>query len=252
MTFASCAEIVQKSDPDRFLATMSVPTKFRGPLFALYAFNVEVSRAPWVSSEPTINQMRLQWWRDVLQEIAVGKQVRRHEVATPLATIIDGHSVAVLTDLIEARQWDIYSDPFDSSTEFDSYLQATAGGLMWVAARATGAETGEPAAREFGYCSGLANWFRAVPGLLARGRMPLLDDSDGALVKLAQDGLVRLNAAQNALPAKARTAAYAGWQTSSILSAVAANPATVIGGRLHKSEFSRRSSLLWRVMRGRP
>ena len=48
---------------------MAAPLAARQILFPLYAFNVEVARAPWVASEPMIGEMRLQWWRDVLEEI---------------------------------------------------------------------------------------------------------------------------------------------------------------------------------------
>lgn len=78
-----CAGIVERGDPDRFRAAMAAPPKARAVLFPLYAFNVEVSRAPWASQEPMIAEMRLQWWRDALDEIATGKPARRHEVVTP-------------------------------------------------------------------------------------------------------------------------------------------------------------------------
>ncbi|MCR9114839.1 MAG: phytoene synthase, partial [Rhodobacteraceae bacterium] len=41
----ACAGLVQRGDPDRFAATMAAPVAARAGLFAIYAFNVEVSRA---------------------------------------------------------------------------------------------------------------------------------------------------------------------------------------------------------------
>ena len=76
----ACAAIVEKGDPDRFLAAMAAPVAARRVLFPLYALNIEVARAPWVTEEAMIAEMRLQWWRDALAEIAAGGQVRRHEV----------------------------------------------------------------------------------------------------------------------------------------------------------------------------
>ncbi|MGR3292111.1 MAG: squalene/phytoene synthase family protein, partial [Paracoccaceae bacterium] len=66
MSFERCAEIVLNGDPDRFLATMAAPVAKRGALFAVYAFNVEVTRAAWASAEPMICEIRLQWWLDAL------------------------------------------------------------------------------------------------------------------------------------------------------------------------------------------
>jgi phytoene/squalene synthetase len=85
MTLTACAALVERGDPDRFRAAMAAPPPARNVLFPLYAFNLEVARAPQVASEPLIGEMRLQWWRDALAEIAAGGPVRRHEVTTPLA-----------------------------------------------------------------------------------------------------------------------------------------------------------------------
>ncbi|MEM7645152.1 MAG: squalene/phytoene synthase family protein, partial [Pseudomonadota bacterium] len=87
---AACADLVQRGDPARFRAVMAAPLGLRRMLFPLYAFNIEVARAPWVTQEPMIAEMRLQWWRDALEEIGAGGAVRRHEVVTPLAQILDG------------------------------------------------------------------------------------------------------------------------------------------------------------------
>ncbi len=67
MSLAACAALVERGDPDRFLAVMAAPAWARARLFPLYAFNLEVARAPWVTEEPMIAEMRLQWWRDVVE-----------------------------------------------------------------------------------------------------------------------------------------------------------------------------------------
>ncbi|MGB3250003.1 MAG: squalene/phytoene synthase family protein, partial [Tabrizicola sp.] len=72
MTVAACAGLVQRGDPDRFRAVMAAPVEARAQLFPLYAFNLEVARAPWVTQEPLIAEMRLQWWRDVVENAASG------------------------------------------------------------------------------------------------------------------------------------------------------------------------------------
>ena len=41
--FAYCAELVRDADRDRYLATLFAPSRQREALFALYAFNVEVT-----------------------------------------------------------------------------------------------------------------------------------------------------------------------------------------------------------------
>ena len=246
MSLNACAALVERGDPDRFLAAMAAPVAARRVLFPLYAFNVEVSRAPWVTQETMIAEMRLQWWRDALEEIGGGGgAVRAHEVTTPLAGVIDADSAALLDRLVQARRWDIYRDPFEDAAHFSDYLDATSGHLAWVAARSLGVVEGEATVRDIAWASGLANWFLAIPELEARGRVPLVDGRIEAVKALAQDGLRRLGAT----PSKAaKPALLATWRARSILKRAAAAPERVAAGALQGSEFKRRTSLFWRAL----
>ncbi|MBF9032344.1 squalene/phytoene synthase family protein, partial [Rhodobacterales bacterium HKCCE3408] len=173
MSLQACADIVQRADPERFRAAMTAPVEARRVLFPLYAFNIEVARAPWVTAEPMIAEMRLQFWRDTLEEIGAGREPRAHEVAEELG-FLDARATQILDALIEARRRDIGTEPFEDDTAFDIYLVRTAGHLAWVAARALGADEGaEPVIRDAAWAGGLAAYFRAIPALEAAGRRPL-------------------------------------------------------------------------------
>jgi phytoene/squalene synthetase len=245
VSLEACAEIVQRGDPDRFAAVMAAPTAARARLFPLYAFNLEVARAPWVSKEPMIGEMRLQWWRDVVAEPVP----RAHEVAGPFHALIQEASLplTVIDRLIEARIHDVYGEPFADMAAFDRYLDDTAGGLMWLAAKACGG-TDEPAARALGWAMGLANYLRAVPELEARGRQPLPDGRTEAVQALAKDGLQRLALAKGRVPVAATLAA---WQARGLLRQVVADPAVVAKGAMGLSEFALRGGLLWAAFTGR-
>jgi phytoene/squalene synthetase len=245
MSLQACAELVQRADPDRFLAAMAAPPAARAVLFPLYAFNVEVARAPWVTEEPMIAEMRLQWWRDALSEIAGDGPVRAHQVTDPLARVLDADGAALLDRLIQARRWDIYRDPFQDAGHFEDYLDATAGHLAWVSARSLGATTGEAAVRDIAFASGLANWFLAIPQLQARGRIPLVDGRVPAIRDLAAQGLQRLARAR--APRASRAALLATWRAGALLRQARAHPDRVAAG-LTQSEFHRRGSLLWRTL----
>jgi phytoene/squalene synthetase len=252
MTVDACAALVERGDPDRFLAVMAAPMAARARLFPLYAFNLEVARAPWVTKEPMIAEMRLQWWRDVVAETAP----RAHEVAGPFHALIGAASlpVEVIDRLIAARQWDIYRDAFADEAALDTYLDDTAGGLMWLAARALGAsDQAEVAVRSYGWAAGLAGFLRAVPELEARGRIPLVDGRAQAVRALAAKGLMRLDRARKAsatVPRQCRPALLAGWQAEGLLRQVLADPSAVAEGRLQLSEFARRGRLLWQSLTG--
>ena len=248
MELQACADLVAKGDPDRFAAAMAAPVEARRVLFPLYAFNLEVARAPWVVSEPMIGEMRLQWWRDALAEIAAGEPVRRHEVATPLGEVLTPALAEGLDALVAARRWDLYREPFADEAALLGYLDATGATLSWTAAAALGAGAGaEDRVRAFGRGAALARYFVAVPELEARGRVPLVDGRPEAVAGLARQTLVAMPARatlKRALPPLARSALIEAWQARGVLARAARDPSRVVEGRLAPSEFRRRLGLL--------
>ena len=256
MTLQACAALVERGDPDRFSATMAAPPTARESLFPLYAFNLEVARAPWVTQEPLIAEMRLQWWRDVVAAPASGAALA-HEVAGPLHHVVHSKNLPIQTldRLIAARRWDIGQNPFTTTTDLTDYLEDTGAALMWLAAKSLNApDTAEQTARDAGWATALATYLRAVPDLIARGRLPLPDPSPEAIAALAQKGLDRLTKAQNArvtIPWPAAPALYPAHQTRALLALAAKDPAAVAQGRLTLSEFSKRRGLAWCALTGR-
>ena len=254
MTPDACAALVEKSDPDRFAATMAAPPGARVRLWPLYAYNLEIARAAWVSPEPMVSQMRLQWWVDTVLAMP-GAAPKAHEVAEPLHALVakTGLPVALLAGMAEARDWDAGSGVFADRAAFDAYLDATAGNLMWAAALALGAPPGaEAAVRDLAYGSGLANWFCAVAELRSRNRQPLPDESPGAVAMLARDGLARIaRADRSAILRSAAPALFPGWQAEGLLTQAAREPERVLAGRLGLSEFARRWGLARMALTGR-
>lgn len=246
MSTQACADLLHRGDPDRFLATMAAPVWARDILFPIYAFNVEVARAPWMTKEPMIAEMRLQWWRDMLTEIASGGGVRRHEIATPLAGVLDGAGAEALDRLVLARRRDTGDEPFADAEDFESYLADTGGVLMEVATAALGGMDSGPAAL-LGQVGALTNYLLAVPALIAAGRRPLPDLDEAAISTLAGRYLARLSKGPLATHRPSREMKIAGlsaWRTRAILGQARRDPGAVLDGRLGTSEFRRRVSLL--------
>ena len=62
--------LVARVDPDRWLSSRFISdAKKRADVVALYAFDYELARAPRVASNPMIGEIRLTWWREVLDEV---------------------------------------------------------------------------------------------------------------------------------------------------------------------------------------
>ncbi len=251
----ACADLVRRADPERFKAAMAAPVTAREKLLPIYAFNAEVARAPWVTAEPMIAEMRLQWWRDVLEEIRSGGPVRRHEVATPLAAVLDEEGTRLLDDLIVVRRWDVYKDPFENAGAFEDYLTKTAGHLMWASARVLGAEDkSQTGVLGVGYAHGLANYLRAIPALEAAKRVPLQDGRPEAVRTLAEIGLKRLAQTRggvNVLSRPARAALLPAWASGAILKNASRSPELVSAGALDISPLRSRVALMWRAATGR-
>ena len=248
-----CADLVRRADPDRFMAVMAAPVEARPVLFAVFALCIEVARAPWVTQEPMIAQIRLQWWRDALAEIAAGQKARHHEVVTPLARLLSRDQAGALDEMVAVRHWDIERKSFEDLAHFQNYINQTSGTPMWIAAQVLG-QADENVVRDFAYASGLANWLRAVPELRVRGRLPLPDASPEAISALALGGLDRLRRArgQRSRVSRAASAALlAGWQAGAMLQRAADDPALVDKGELMPGELRRRASLMKRVVTGR-
>lgn len=245
----ACAALVEKGDPDRFMAVMSCDPAARARLFPLFAFNLEVARAPWVTQEPMIAEMRLQWWRDALGEIAAGGLVRRHEVVTPLALVLTPEQARLLDGLIEGRRQDISREGFADRAAFDGYIEATSGNLLLAAALWYG-RPDEAAVRDVAYGAGVAQYLQAVPELEARGRQPLVDGRPEAVRALAEQALERLQRGRRALGRSYGVPLRSSWQAGPLLRQVVADPGRVARGSLGLSDAGKRARLIWRALRG--
>lgn len=253
MSVNACAALVEAGDPERFLAAMAAPVEVRKRLFVLYALNLEVAKAPFVTKEPMIAEMRLQFWRDVVADAAAGKAVRAHEVAAPLAELIAGVGLdpEKLDQLIAARRFDIYPNDADQvGFDLDDYLRRTAGNLMGLSAAACGVDHWD-AAEDVGEAMGIALWMRAVPDLVGHNRVAADDLDSDALIARAQRGLDLLAARRGVAFGVAVPAVRAAWLTRPILQQVVADPRRVVDGSLGVSDFRKKGSLLLRSLTGR-
>ena len=251
MSIDACARMVERGDADRFMSAMTAPRALRPRLMVLYAFNLEIARASWLTDEAMIAEMRLQFWRDTLDAIVTGGTSRAHDVALPLAELASEAALdfEALRAMIDARAHDIARAPFGDAVALDHYLAATGGNLMWATAQALGAKPGDEAAiRGCGAASGLAALLQAIPGLKARGWQPLSSTSPDAIAALAETGLARLSAGRQIARGPWGAALRSGWMSAAILKAARRDPSAIAAGRLQFSEFRRRGSLLYKTL----
>src|SRR5437764_4875252 len=134
--YRHCETLVRRADKDRFLATLFAPVEKRAALFALYAFNSEIAGVRDRAREPMPGEIRLQWWRDVLNGERAGEAAANPVAAALLDAVARVElPVAPLLALIEAHSFDLYDDPMPTLAALEGYARKTESTVFQMAAR---------------------------------------------------------------------------------------------------------------------
>jgi len=173
--FEYCAALVREADRDRYLATLFAPADERGALFAIYAFNAEISRVRALAREPMPAEIRLQWWHEVILGERTGEAAANPVAAALIATLSrHGLPSEELIGLIEARRFDVYDEPIVSLAELQSYAAKSTATIFELAARIlTGGLTSEikDLAAEAGQAQTIADMLALLPQHAARHQL---------------------------------------------------------------------------------
>ncbi|MGB1088164.1 MAG: phytoene/squalene synthase family protein [Alphaproteobacteria bacterium] len=146
--FGPLAALVAARDGDLFLSAVMAPAVFRDDLFTLFAFRTELERVPFMVSEAMIGEIRLQWWREAIDEIYGNGPVRRHEVAEPLGALIRTKKLPreMFSRFIDSFSADLSEAPEDTlaamSTRYAEREQAMVDLAMLVAGQKNGSNLG--------------------------------------------------------------------------------------------------------------
>lgn len=161
------AAALRRHDRDRYQTALFAPAERREALFALYAFNYEIARIRESVREPLMGLMRLQWWRDALDEIYAGAPPRRHAIVEPLAAAIATHRLtqAHLTALLDARAQDMEETPPPSLAALEAYAAGTSSRLLLLALEILGVDDrqAQAAAGAIGIAYALSGLLIAAP-----------------------------------------------------------------------------------------
>jgi len=154
-------DLIRRVDPDRWLSSRFVgDAGVRADVIAIYAYDHELARAPKVASNSLLGEIRLTWWREVLDEVYEARHVRHHPTAQALAEVIGRHGLPrePLEAMIDARYRELDATPMDDAEALD-WARGSAGKAAEVAARILDPKT--PAERAV---SGGAAWGLARAG----------------------------------------------------------------------------------------
>lgn len=186
--------LVRQHDRDRYRTALFAPVRRREALFALYAFNYEIARVRESVTQPMLGQIRLQWWREVIDAAYAGAPARRHLVAAPLAAVIREHSPsrASFDRLIYAREQDLANEAPATMAALEDYAEATSATLIRLALQLLGArDEAARASHHVGIAYALAGLLRALPFHARAGRCYIPQDLAAAFGLDPQDGGLR-------------------------------------------------------------
>lgn len=173
-----CAEIVRDHDPDRFMMSLYAPSEAREALWALFAFNHEISKTRDVVSESTLGLIRLQWWRDAIAAIYERNEILHHEVIKPLAEAIKHYGLPRehFDTLIYAREFDLEDVQPGNVEGLLNYADFTTTPLLKLAAAITGTDPTQEVIQPIGMVYTTIHVLRDTPKYAQKGRLLLPED----------------------------------------------------------------------------
>ena len=157
------------ADPDAYFAALFAPPAARSALLALATFAAETAHIADKVSEPSLGEIRLQWWRDRLR---VAQTNDEDETASPLAAAL-GRAMrhydlpfAAFDALLSARVFDLYNDPMPSLVDLEGYAGETRGAILQMGCLILQAEAGEALRDGAGAAAGRAAAAMTLTGIL--------------------------------------------------------------------------------------
>jgi phytoene synthase len=273
---AICLQSLKEQDTDRYLASLLSPEDRRRALVALYAFHAELARVRDSVRDPMPGEVRLQYWRDLLEGTEHGS-AQANPLAAELQAAIRDYRLPVqpLIAMSEARIFDLYDDPMESVTAFEGYAGETASTLIQMASLVLDAEAAAgmaDAAGHAGVAQAVAGALLLLPLHRSRGqvyvpaeifaatgldRESFLKDTERdrivpalqAFAGLGLDHLSRALPAGRKIPQVLMPAYLPAALARAVLTRAAANGATALDGRLRPPQWRRQLAMtlaLWR------
>lgn len=175
-------EAARDLDYDRYLAALLSPKVARLDLMTIAAFLGEIARVPVVVHEPTIAAIRLQWWRDVIENRGSG-EAPGSPVAEGVQRLLCADDAAVedAISIVDAYEELLHPGALSRPGAVEAFATMGQGAAFgWAARRlGIGAASGSELIRAASQAYGRVQLIRALPGLLRRGHNPFVAPNTG-------------------------------------------------------------------------
>ena len=163
--FKHCRDLLREHDYARYIASLYLDEELRQAAFAIFAFDVEISRIASQVSEPMPGEIRIQWWRDTLKS---NEQDVGHPVAEALKFIINKYQLPLdkFDAILNAHIFDLYHDAMKTREDLETYLGETQSYLFQLLCMADGSKPDTNLADACGHSGvlfGIVKLLKALP-----------------------------------------------------------------------------------------
>ncbi|WP_373235825.1 phytoene/squalene synthase family protein [Cohaesibacter celericrescens] len=126
-----CKTELRKLDPVAHFSSLTADKKHRAALISFLAFVAEISRIPKMVSDPSMGEVRLQWWRDIVGDRDNNKTFSAKNIGPLAAALKDTQRrynlpAETLLQIIDAHTFDLYNDPMPDVATYEAYAGETA------------------------------------------------------------------------------------------------------------------------------
>lgn len=171
-------------------------------IFALLNFNIEVATIKSKVSEPMLGAIRLQWWKDAIENL--NNDTPNNQILIVLKTLINKYSldIALISSLLEARTKDFQETPFENVNEIINFISATTYNLNLLILNVLHKPDPEGMNKIIeiienqSLAYGITAFVRSYNNNLKNGRVIIKNEAEfEALIKIAEDKLIQAKTA---------------------------------------------------------
>ena len=159
---------------DRYLSALLSPRDVRQDLINLAAFAGEIERIPTIVTEPMMGEIRLQWWRDALENTDLSLR-SGHPIADAIRDTAARHvlPLGLLMGFIDAQTTKLHDETLADDQALGSHFAKTESALFELALRVVGCtdEIAHTVALSSGQAYGIARLLIELPALWAQGHI---------------------------------------------------------------------------------
>ncbi|AMC13355.1 phytoene synthase [Liberibacter crescens] len=128
-------EILRDIDRDRYLACLLSPKEVRNNLATIYRFNAELARVRDMVTNPLTGEIRFQFWKNLFQKNSNDIETEHSSFSKEVLEAINKYNLPFqcFLDIIEARIFDLYDAPMNTSQQLELYASRTASNIIQLA-----------------------------------------------------------------------------------------------------------------------